>query len=119
MEKKKRNAPIQILVAVVGAGKSEMVARILNKERECHHVVFRGKGSTTNSDLADFFGFGLRDSETVVAIVRLENSEDLVEEIATKLKMHISKNGIVFTVPIDSATSSTLKMLEVKKGDIR
>lgn len=110
----KKNAPIEMLIAITREGKGEIVCKILSREKEFHHMVFRGKGSTNVSDFAELFGFGLRDSDVVVGLIKPENAEDLVEEIAKKLSMHVSSNGIVMTVPIDSMSSSTLKMLDVK-----
>ena len=116
---KKINAPITILIAVVKRGKSEVVCRILSRDGEKHHMVFNATGSTASSDLADIFGFGLRESEVVMAIVKPENAEELIEEISKRVGMHIADNGIVFTVPIEAASSSMLKMLELKGGDLR
>ena len=117
--KEKVNAPIEILIAFVKTGKSSIVCNILSKSRETHHMVFRGTGSTNVNDLAEVFGFGLRSTEVVVALIKPENAEDLVDEIALKLNMQISANGIVFTVPISGASSSSLKMLNVKQGEIK
>jgi len=115
----KINAPIEGLITFVKSGKGEIVCKILSKAKETHHIVFRGKGSTNANELIDFFGFGLRDTEVVIGLIKPENSEDLVNEIAKKLDMQISTNGIVFTVPISGASSSSLKMLDVKQGEIK
>lgn len=112
----KINAPIMILIAVVKRGKSEMVCRILSRGKEKHHMVFNATGSTASSSIADIFGFGLREAEVVLSIVKPENAEELVEEISKKIGMYVADNGIVFTVPIDSASSNTLKMLKFNGG---
>ena len=117
--KDKINAPIEILIAFVKSGKSDTVCNILSKSKEVHHMVFRGKGSTNVNDLAEIFGFGLRSTEVVIGLIKPENSECLTEEIASKLNMQVSANGIVCTVPISGASSSSLKMLNVKQGEIK
>lgn len=117
--KKKIDAPIIILIAVAKRGQGEQVCKILSRYEEKHHMVFNASGSTASSDIADIFGFGIRESDVVVSIIPPEDSEELIEEISSKLEMHIADNGIVFTVPIESASSSMLKMLDLKGGDLR
>lgn len=110
MATKKSSPIIEFLMVIVERGKIEKAITILQNMRVDAQVVSFGKG-TTDSSIAEYFGTDGKEKEVLFAIIKLRDEETILNTLSEKLKFEEKNTGLALTLPIKSATYSTLEVL--------
>lgn len=110
--KEKIRSPIELLIVVVNRHKGESVIEILNEKKVSIHVNCMGQG-TSESGIADLFGFGIIERDVVLSLVPSEKKESILEELNQKFNFDQPHNGLAFTVPINSVEKKLLDFIKV------
>lgn len=107
---KKKDPIIEFLMVIVERGKVEKATAILQSMRVDAQVVSFGKG-TADSSMAEYFGTEGKEKEVLFAIIKMKDEEIILSTLSEKLKFEEKNTGLAVTLPIKSATYSTLEFL--------
>lgn len=107
---RKKDPIIEFLMIIVERGKIDKAVAILQNMRVDAQVVSFGKG-TTDSSMAEYFGTEGKEKEVLLAIIKMKDEEVILSALSEKLKFEEKNTGLAVTLPIKSATYSTLEFL--------
>ncbi len=111
---KKPTSPLEIICVIVARGNNEKVAKVLTENKVEFQVNCLGEG-TSKSNVQSIFGFALTERDIVFGLVKPHKIKPIFEGLENSL---IDENGeglcIAFTLPLSSATSTTLDALGIK-----
>ena len=99
---------LETLILIINKEKSDYACEILKSLRSEVNVISRGKG-TANSKMASLFGLGSLEKDIIISIIKLKDSEKILQTLNEKLQLEQKHFGIAFTIPIKSATSELLE----------
>jgi len=119
MEKIKKNikkpelkAPIyQLLVVIVNRGKGSEVTDFLKSLKVEINIVGFGSG-TAPSGLANLLGLYSKEKEIVFAVIKLKNSDKILDGLEDKILFQEKNAGIAFTIPLKSMTNQTINIIK-------
>ena len=108
-KKNKLPAPIlQMMVVIVTRGKGDSVRNFLKEKNVQNFVSSFGRG-TADSTLQNLLGFDQKEKDVIFAIIPVENSEVLLDELEEKFLKLQKYAGIAFTVPLKSITKDSME----------
>ena len=108
-KKNKLPAPIlQMMVVIVTRGKGDSVRNFLKEKNVQNFVSSFGRG-TADSTLQNLLGFDQKEKDVIFAIIPVENSEVLLDELEEKFLKLQKYAGIAFTVPLKRITKDSME----------
>ena len=113
MKKTSIPSPVSMLLCFIDEDEAKEVEIYLNKHHLDTGIVFMGKG-TAESDIADIFGFGMRDKSIVSVIIPNEIKDKVVKDIRQITAIETENYGLIMTLKLGSATSNLLEMMKIK-----
>ena len=113
MKKTSIPSPVSMVLCFLDEDEAKEVESYLNKNNLDSGIVFMGKG-TAESDIADIFGFGMRDKSIVACIIPNEKKDKIVENIRKISSVETENYGLIMVLKLGSATSNLLEMMKIK-----
>lgn len=111
---KNKDSYIELLIVIVKRHKGHIVCEILNEYKCVNHINCIGHG-TTDSEVADLFGFGIIERDIVVSVIASNKTEKILKDLDTTFHFDERHNGLAFTVPINSIEKNLLDLLNIKE----
>lgn len=111
-KKEKIKSPINLLIVIVNRHKGDSVVAALNEKNITAHVNCMGYG-TSESGIADLFGFGIIERDIVASLVPSTESKNILEELNGKFNFDEPHNGLAFTVPVNSIEKKLFDFIKV------
>lgn len=106
-----KNPPIiECLVVICSRGQGGNVTNILSSLRIDTQLISLGKG-TADKQMAEYFDLNSDEKEIVFALIKLKHAKKIVDVIQEKMRFGKENKGLCFTLPLKSATSSTIERL--------
>lgn len=99
---------LEMLVLIINKEKSDYACELLKSLKSDLNVACRGKG-TASSSMANLFGLGSLEKDIIISIIKLKDSEKILQTLNEKLQLEHKHYGIAFTIPMKSATSELLE----------
>lgn len=99
---------LETLFVIIDKERGDYVSQLLTNLKVELKVISRGKG-TANSNMANILGLGNLEKEIIIAVIKLKDSDKILETLNKKLLLEEKHYGIAFTIPIKSATSDMLE----------
>lgn len=115
MKNEKINSPLDILMVIIDAAYEEVLVPLLEKNDVTNYIHLAGRG-TAESELSELFGFGIKNREVFLCLVKSEKSEELLEILNNEIHFDIEHQGLAFTIPLNSAEKELLKLFHIKLG---
>jgi hypothetical protein len=115
-KKLKMKSPLEMVTVVCNRGDGDIVLEILEANHIYNALIFNAEG-TAESEVASLFGFGVVERDVVAALVEAEQCKAIVETLYSDLKLNLSKNGIVFSIKLSSATKQLLQLFTFALGE--
>ena len=106
--KKKPDAPMELMLTITNQGDSKKIVEYLNKNDIMHSIIMMAKG-TNPSQLADIFTFGIDDRDILVTFIPTDDEDRIVSELTTLLGLDEKNLGLIMILPINSASSNLLE----------
>ena len=116
MRVKKQKAPICLLMVYCDDDKGEKVEKYLDENNLKSGIVFMGEG-TSESDIADMFGFGMIERDIIACIVPAEKSEQILDDVKDIIGIDKGRAGMAMLIPMSSATTTILDSVVMEDGD--
>ena len=113
MKKTSIQSPVSMLLCFLDEDEAKEVEIYLNKHNLDTGVVFMGKG-TAESDIADIFGFGMRDKNILACIIPNDKKDKVIKDIRDISGIETENYGLIMTLKLGSATSNLLEMMKIK-----
>ena len=113
MAKKKAICPIEIICVIVDRKLEKDTEYVLDKHQINNYVTFLGEG-TAKSAIGDLFGFGITEKSVFIGFVDREKSRNALEDLREKIGYNKDGRGLAMTLPLSSATSTMLDMLNIE-----
>lgn len=113
MAKKKVICPIEIVCVTIDRKLEKDVEEVLHKHEVHNFVTFLADG-TAKSSMGDLFGFGIAEKSVLVGLVDRERSRNLLEDLREEIGYDKDGRGLAMTLPLSSATSTMLDMLNIE-----
>lgn len=113
MAKKKNICPFEILCVIVDRKHEKDTEEVLDKHQINNYVTFLGEG-TSKSAMGDLFGFGISEKSVLIGFVDREKSRNALEDLREKIGYDKDGRGLAMTLPLSSATSTMLDMLNIE-----
>lgn len=113
MAKKKNICPIEIICVIVDRKHEKETGAVLDKHNITNYVTFLGDG-TAKSAIGDLFGFGITEKSVLIGFVDKEKSRNALEDLREKIGYDKNGRGLAMTLPLSSATSTMLDMLNIE-----
>ena len=114
--KKKIDSPVNLLITIVGRNKGNEVVEILNKYKIFTHVICIGNG-TSESGIADLFGFGIIERDIVISLIHVSTSSKILNSLDKNFHFNEKHNGLALTIPINSIEQKSLEILKIIKKE--
>ena len=99
---------LELLVVVTNRGHGEEVTDFLEKLDVNLSIVSFGSG-TAPSSLANIFGLYNKEKEMIFAVIRLDESERILDKLEGKFLLDEKYAAIAFTVPLKSSTKHSME----------
>lgn len=109
MKQKKIKSPMKLFVMIGDRDVMEDVEYYLNENSYNAGIIFMGKG-TSESDMADIFGFGMSDKDIVACLLPTEKFDDIVRDLNDITRVDTDHYGLNFVIEPTSASSNMLEM---------
>ncbi|MBQ7351360.1 MAG: hypothetical protein IJW59_00625 [Clostridia bacterium] len=116
MKKSTYSEKFSILLAICDDDKGPELEDFLNQKGVGNGILFMGKG-TSNSDIADIFGFGMSDRAIVASLVPESSQEKILKQVSDFLRIEKDAYGLAMLLEVSSATSSVLDLMGISYGD--
>lgn len=113
MAKKKVICPVEIICVTIDRKLEKDVAEVLLKHGVQHYVTFLADG-TAKTSMGDLFGFGITEKSVLIGLVERERSRNLLEDLREEIGYDKEGRGLAMTLPLSSATSTMLEMLNIE-----
>lgn len=113
MGRKKIKPPFEIMITIVDRGEGEKVIKLLETNNVEHVLLLQGRG-TAESEVADWFGFGVAERDVVACFIEAERSKAMVELLYTDLNLNVEHTGFVFTLQPSGASLDLLNSLNLE-----
>ncbi len=106
----KKTPIIELLIVIINKSKGEKAIKILNNLNINIQMLCFGKG-TADSTMADYFGLDLGEKEVIFSLIKLKDSQKILNIINDKLQLDNKNTGIALTIPIKSAMYSLVEKM--------
>ena len=113
MPLKKYKPVAEILCVIISHERSKRVVELLQEHNVELQMLSMGKG-TADSKMAEMFNLGNIEKDVISAVISVQDEEYVIENLQ-KLFEDGKTTGIAFTIPIKSATSDIIDLLNLKK----
>jgi len=113
----KRKAPFKMLVCIIDKTKADMALQILNNAHEnlgISNIVF----GVSKLGAKDLMGLARKECVMITSLVRTDNASRTVQALDLLLCPDDEDSyGLVFTIPLSSASRDTINYFTRKKED--
>ncbi len=106
-----KHDPMRVLVVITTPKLADKASDMFKEYRIPLQYEWYGVG-TAPSEIIDILGLGNPDKTVLISFTKKYIAESLMRKLKKKLKIGTVNSGIAFTVPIKSANSLIVKMLE-------
>jgi len=113
MKKNTVKTPINLLISIIDDDIALEVEKYLSDHKLNSGILFNGKG-TAESDIADIFGFGMRDKSIVACIIPVSQKEKILSDINDITGVETDNYGLNMVIKLQSATSNLLEFMNIK-----
>ena len=113
MKKTSIPSPVSMILCFLDGDVTKEIEKYLDKHHLQTGIVFMGKG-TDESEIADIFGFGMRDKSILACIIPNDKKEKVVKDIRNISGVETDNYGLVMVIKLQSATSNLLEMMNIK-----
>lgn len=112
----KMKSPIKLLVSFTDRDVAKDLEAYLNDHNLDGGVVFMGKG-TSESDIADIFGFGISDRDVIACLIPVGQVDKVIHDFNEISGIEKDNYGLLFVMDLQSASSNLLEFLKIKVGE--
>ena len=109
----KMKSPMSVLLVICDKDMSDEVEEYLNKKHLKNGIIFSGKG-TSESNIADIFGFGIDDRSIIAVLVPEDKKEKYLEEVTKVTRIEIDNYGLAMLLDVSSASSPLLGLMGIE-----
>lgn len=113
MKKQVIKDKFSILLAICDDEKGKDFEAFLSKKKLKNGILFMGKG-TSESDIADIFGFGLSDKAIVAILVPETGQEKILKEVSDFLGIEKDSYGLAMLLEVNSTSSTVLDLMGIE-----
>ena len=113
MAKKKNICPIEIICVIVDRKHEKDTEKVLEKHGITNYITFLAEG-TSQTAMGDLFGFGISEKSALIGLVDIEKSRNALLDLRERIGYNKSGRGLAMTLPLSSATSTMLDMLNIE-----
>lgn len=106
----------RILVVITNPKLAGKASQLFQDNSVPMHFTLTAAG-TASSDILDILGLGSTDKNLLISIIPKGLCGDLLRKLKRTLKIGMPDSGIVFTMPLNSANSLVLRMLQDITGE--
>lgn len=109
----KMKSPMSVLISISDSEFSEEIEEYLNKKHLKNGIIFSGKG-TSESSIADLFGFGMDDRTILALLVPEDKKEKCLKDITKITRIEIDNYGLAMLLDVSSASSPLLGLMGIE-----
>ena len=103
------NPPMfEMLTVIVNRGKGEDVIDFLEKQKVNFNIATFGMG-TAPSGIANMLSLYNQEKEVVFAVIKLEDSNDILDLLEENILLNEKFRGFAFTLPLKSMTNKAVE----------
>ena len=113
MKTVKMKSPIELMLSFVDDDVAQDVEQYLSDHKLNAGVVFMGKG-TSESEMADIFGFGMSDRAVIACIIPVDKKDKIMSDINKITGIETDRYGLNMCIKLSSADSNVLNMFNIK-----
>ena len=113
MKTTKIKSPMSVLLSISDSEFSNEIEEYLNKKHLKNGIIFSGKG-TSESNIADIFGFGMDDRTILAVLVPEEKKEKYLEDITEITRIESDNYGLAMLLEVSSASSPLLGLMGIE-----
>ena len=116
MKKLNIKSPVGLMIVFCDKNREEDVERYLFKNNLKLGVIMKGEG-TTESEIADIFGFGMMDKSVILSLIPTEKKDKILKDITDITGIESDSYGLAMFLNITSATNIILNNMGIKLGE--
>ena len=113
MKTTKIKSPMSVLLSISDSEFSVEIEEYLNKKHLKNGIIFSGKG-TSESNIADIFGFGMDERTILAVLVPEEKKEKYLEDITEITRIESDNYGLAMLLDVSSASSPLLGLMGIE-----
>lgn len=106
----KIKAPFKLLISFTDRDVAKDLENYLNERNLNSGLVFMGKG-TSESEIADIFGFGISDRDVLTCLIPSDKVDGVVADFNEISGIEKDNYGLLFVMDLQSASSNLLEIL--------
>jgi hypothetical protein len=99
-----------LLLVIVNRHEGHNVVNILNKNKIESHINCIGHG-TSESGIAELFGFGIIERDMVLSIIPNELNEKILDDLNNVFNFDEPHKGLALTIPVNKIEKKLLNLI--------
>lgn len=103
-------APMSIVLTICDKDMSDELETYLTEKHLKNGIIFSGKG-TSESNIADIFGFGIEDRSIFAVMVPSDKKDKYLKDIVNVTRIEKDQYGLAMLIDPSSASSPLLELM--------